>query len=190
MPLNISENNIQILARITDASPQRCRELLEMAQGDAFGVINIACRRPGSESHTLVRDACATLKKYFQDVHGELEKKPAFMARAGDVGPVPETAEITAESVRILRQISGHGMMECRKALVAANGNVLEAVGHLFYAGCLINVKNGGYDAWLDRMVKSFAEAHEIRDGKIVEKKGVPPLKPSFMIKPSDYEQS
>ncbi len=40
-------------------------------------------------------------------------------------------AEITATMVKELRERTGAGMMECRKALVEKNGNVDEAIKHL-----------------------------------------------------------
>ena len=44
-------------------------------------------------------------------------------------------AEISAKDVMALRQKSGCGMMECKKALVASNGDVEGAMEYLRKAG-------------------------------------------------------
>lgn len=51
--------------------------------------------------------------------------------------------QITAEMVRDLRERTGVGMMECKKALVAANGEIEQAIEALRKAGQATAVKKG-----------------------------------------------
>ncbi len=51
--------------------------------------------------------------------------------------------QITAEMVRVLRERTGVGMMECKKALVAANGEIDQAIEALRKAGQATAVKKG-----------------------------------------------
>lgn len=51
--------------------------------------------------------------------------------------------QITAEMVRDLRERTGVGMMECKKALVAANGEIDQAIEALRKAGQATAVKKG-----------------------------------------------
>lgn len=51
--------------------------------------------------------------------------------------------QITAEMVRDLRERTGVGMMECKKALVAANGHIDEAIEALRKAGQATAIKKG-----------------------------------------------
>lgn len=51
--------------------------------------------------------------------------------------------QITAEMVRDLRERTGVGMMECKKALVAANGEIEQAIESLRKAGQATAVKKG-----------------------------------------------
>jgi elongation factor Ts len=51
--------------------------------------------------------------------------------------------QITAEMVRDLRERTGVGMMECKKALVAANGHIEEAIEALRKAGQATAIKKG-----------------------------------------------
>lgn len=51
--------------------------------------------------------------------------------------------QITAEMVRDLRERTGVGMMECKKALVAANGEIDQAIESLRKAGQASAVKKG-----------------------------------------------
>ena len=57
---------------------------------------------------------------------------------------------ITAEKVLSLRNYSGMGTMECKKAIIKAGGDLKLAVGIIKYDGCLISTNN--YQDWLIRM--------------------------------------
>jgi len=56
-------------------------------------------------------------------------------------------AEITAQMVKQLRERSGAGMMECKKALVEANGDIAEAELVLRKRGIAIAQKKAGREA-------------------------------------------
>lgn len=56
-------------------------------------------------------------------------------------------AEINAKMVNDLRQMTGAGMMECKKALVESNGNVEEAIDILKKKGVASAAKRAGRDA-------------------------------------------
>ena len=49
--------------------------------------------------------------------------------------------EVTASMVKELREISGAGMMDCKKALSEANGNMDEAINYLREKGIAKSVK-------------------------------------------------
>lgn len=51
--------------------------------------------------------------------------------------------QVTAEMVRDLRERTGAGMMDCKKALVAANGNIDDAIEALRISGQASAVKKG-----------------------------------------------
>jgi elongation factor Ts len=55
-----------------------------------------------------------------------------------------EQVTVTAEMVRELRETTGVGMMECKKALVAANGDKELAIEALRKAGQATAIKKGG----------------------------------------------
>jgi elongation factor Ts len=56
-------------------------------------------------------------------------------------------AEITASAVAKLREMTGVGMMECKKALVAANGDLNAAVDNLRKSGAASAAKKSSRDA-------------------------------------------
>ena len=56
-------------------------------------------------------------------------------------------AEITAAAVAKLREMTGVGMMECKKALVAANGDLNAAVDNLRKSGAASAAKKSTRDA-------------------------------------------
>ena len=56
-------------------------------------------------------------------------------------------ADITAQMVKELRERSGAGMMECKKALVEANGDIAEAELVLRKRGIAIAQKKAGREA-------------------------------------------
>ena len=54
---------------------------------------------------------------------------------------------ITASQVNDLRKITGAGMMDCKKALVEANGNAEEAIDILRKKGQKVAAKRGDNEA-------------------------------------------
>ena len=56
-------------------------------------------------------------------------------------------AEITASAVKDLRERTGLGMMECKKALVEANGDIELAIENLRKAGSMKAAKKAGRTA-------------------------------------------
>lgn len=77
---------------------------------------------------------------------------------------------IVSAKVRALRQFTGQGSMDCKKALVTCRGDVLMAVGHLHYSGCLINLKSGDMATWVRNQAAGYAEQLEWIDGAICSK--------------------
>ena len=49
--------------------------------------------------------------------------------------------EVTASMVKELREVSGAGMMDCKKALSETNGNMDEAINYLREKGIAKSVK-------------------------------------------------
>jgi hypothetical protein len=77
---------------------------------------------------------------------------------------------ITAEKVKILREFTGEGMMDCRNKLVKAQGDLLLAVGLLHVSGQLVNVKGNRAERDL-HAARAFIEDLELApDGKIRRK--------------------
>jgi elongation factor Ts len=74
-------------------------------------------------------------------------------------------AEITAALVKELREISGAGMMDCKKALVENNGNLEESVDWLRKKGLAAAAKKAGRVA-ADGLVGIVAEGNQ---GALVE---------------------
>jgi hypothetical protein len=73
---------------------------------------------------------------------------------------------LTAEKMHALREYTGEGLMNCRKALVVCNGDVLVACGYLRYQGSLVARPN--YEQWLMGMAKTYSNDLVIgEDGKI-----------------------
>ena len=56
-------------------------------------------------------------------------------------------AEITASAVKELRERTGLGMMECKKALVEANGDIDLAIENMRKAGSMKAAKKAGRTA-------------------------------------------
>lgn len=77
---------------------------------------------------------------------------------------------IVSAKVRALRQFTGQGLMDCKKALVTCRGDVLMAVGHLHYSGCLINLKSGDMVTWVRNRAAGYAEQLEWVKGEIRRK--------------------
>ena len=50
--------------------------------------------------------------------------------------------QITAEMVKELRERTGAGMMECKKALIGANGSIDGAIEQMRIVGSLRLIKN------------------------------------------------
>lgn len=66
--------------------------------------------------------------------------------------------EINAKMVNDLRQATGAGMMECKKALVEANGNIEEATTILKKKGIASAAKKAGRDA-SEGIIQSYIHA-------------------------------
>ncbi len=71
------------------------------------------------------------------------------------------------ESLKMLRDYTGMGAVECRRALERCEGDALMAVGYLKYNGSLINLKGGSQESWLLGQARSYAKLLCIKDGKI-----------------------
>src|SRR5690554_8101723 len=57
---------------------------------------------------------------------------------------IANMAEITAALVKELRERTGQGMMECKKALVAANGDIEKAIDDMRASGAIKAAKKAG----------------------------------------------
>jgi len=69
---------------------------------------------------------------------------------------------ITPQMVTDLRDISGSGLTECKKALEKYDGDMLLATGYLKYKGCAISCNCGSKESkekWVDEMVRSWKES-------------------------------
>jgi len=75
--------------------------------------------------------------------------------------------EITAEMVKSLREVTGAGMMECKKALTEAKGNIEEAKKLLRARGAAVAEKRAGREA-KQGVVESYIHAGG-RIGAMVE---------------------
>ena len=75
--------------------------------------------------------------------------------------------EITAEMVKSLREVTGAGMMECKKALAEAGGNIEEAKKLLRARGAAVAEKRAGREA-KQGVVESYIHAGG-RIGAMVE---------------------
>jgi len=69
------------------------------------------------------------------------------------------------ETVRKLRDITGAGLIDTKKALIRANGDLLLAQGILKYQGCAINVRGMAYDDWVMERARSWATELRKKDG-------------------------
>ena len=56
-------------------------------------------------------------------------------------------AEITANAVKALREKTGAGMMECKKALTESNGDIEKAIDALRTSGAAKAAKRAGREA-------------------------------------------
>src|SRR5262249_43813307 len=81
------------------------------------------------------------LRRFFRDDHRAYVIYPRFVAVPGGKTSV---MAITAEMVKNLREKTGAGMMECKKALTEANGNEEQAVEILRKAGLASAKKREG----------------------------------------------
>lgn len=75
--------------------------------------------------------------------------------------------EITVDMVKSLREVTGAGMMECKKALKEANGNIEEAKKLLRARGAEVAEKRAGREA-KQGVVESYIHAGG-RIGAMVE---------------------
>jgi translation elongation factor EF-Ts len=81
--------------------------------------------------------------------------------------PLEEATKIV-KSIRAIRDFSGEGLMDCKKALRSANGDPLLAVGILRASGLCVNIK-GDRQAWNLRNAEGYAKTLELtEDGAIV----------------------
>lgn len=76
-------------------------------------------------------------------------------------------AEITADAVKALREKSGAGMMDCKKALAESNGDMEKAIEYLRKKGASVAAKRSDRDA-KEGMVVSAVSA-DAKSGVIVE---------------------
>jgi hypothetical protein len=84
---------------------------------------------------------------------------------------------VTAEKVKILREFTGEGMMDCRNKLGQAKGDLLLAVGLLKVSGQLVNYKGNRAERDMG-VAKNYAKDLEIGpDGKIRHKAADPSLR-------------
>lgn len=67
---------------------------------------------------------------------------------------------IDAATVRDLRNISGCGIVDCKEALEACNGDYELAIGYLKYKGCAVIIGDGSKEAYNEWLMKS-AEAYK-----------------------------
>ena len=73
--------------------------------------------------------------------------------------------------VEVLRRRSGAGLMECKKALQKANGDLLLAEGYMKYSGLAVNIKMAGKNPeeakedWVWSKARTYAESMRHRDG-------------------------
>src|SRR5262249_21396473 len=73
---------------------------------------------------------------------------------------------ITAEQVRQLREMTGAGMMECKKALAETAGDLTKAVDHLRKSG-IAKAEKRADRAALQGRVEAYV--HDARIGVIIE---------------------
>ena len=66
------------------------------------------------------------------------------------------TGEVTPMQVTILRRRTGASMMDAKRALKKADGDLLLAQGILKYQGCAIHVKNMTHDEWVMQSAKEW----------------------------------
>lgn len=76
-------------------------------------------------------------------------------------------AEITAQAVKELREVSGAGMMDCKKALVETNGNLEEAIDWLRKKGMATAEKKAGRTA-AEGLV-AIAVADDAKSAAVIE---------------------
>lgn len=77
---------------------------------------------------------------------------------------------ITIEKVNQIRGFTGEGLLDCKKALIKAEGDVLLAIGFLRTEGCLMKTKE--HEKWQLNYAKSVAEDLEIVDNEIMWRMG------------------
>ena len=68
--------------------------------------------------------------------------------------------EITAQMVKELREVSGAGMMDCKKALTEANGNMDEAMNYLREKGIAKSLKKESRIA-AEGLANAFVKGNE-----------------------------
>lgn len=114
------------------------------------------------------------------------DKSPRETATA--LESVNTAVALTAEKVKILREFTGEGMMDCRNKLGLAKGDLLLAVGLLKVSGQLVNYKGNRADRDM-AAAKSYAEELEIGpDGKIRRKAAdLSPRRPSGWSSNPDF---
>ena len=73
---------------------------------------------------------------------------------------------ITAKSVKELREMTGAGMMDCKKALVQTEGDIEKAVEYLREKGLAAAAKKAGRVA-AEGIVKTFVSADKKTAGMV-----------------------
>src|SRR5262249_22512745 len=76
-------------------------------------------------------------------------------------------ADVTLEQIKELRELTGAGVMDCKRALEASNGNIANAVAYLTQQGIAMAEKRAGREA-SQGVVESYIHAGG-RMGALVE---------------------
>jgi elongation factor Ts len=90
---------------------------------------------------------------------------------------------ITAEAVKTLREITGIGMMKCKEALAATDGDVEKAVDHLRKQGLKTADKRAGRDT-AEGVIASYVHSNN-KIGVLVELK----CESDFVARSDDFRQ-
>lgn len=83
-----------------------------------------------------------------------------------------------ATAIHAVREYTGMGVKECRKAVVACEGDPLMACGYLHYAGCAVNLNGQDVEAWTLRSAKDYAKLLMLDEWGRICQAPAPSLKP------------
>lgn len=88
------------------------------------------------------------------------------MALNNDLESVGDSA--MHEAILAVREYTGLGRGDCRRALAACDNDPLVACGYLRYQGCAINLNGQDVEAWTLRNARAYAELLMLdEDGRI-----------------------